>query len=223
MEMTTKISDDTPSIATVQIEEKDGKVIKKDILFSDYLDLLNRSKGTANSYYRLGGLPAGFYDGSISQQHDHTFKAIIIVNPKRLPCKYFESEYIIPFPKSAFFFHVNRKRVTETKIFALKQHGGQGECERLCHFPFPNIYADGRVCWGANRLPEIQQIKESEQLVSLFFSTPFNHDLFGASKGKWDCVGSTAFDIFERLQQMDSFPEEVLVPCRDVSLDDLLK
>lgn len=47
---------------------------------------------------------------------------------------------------------------------------------RLYHAPLPNVYADGRICFGSNRPPEVsaQTIEEAWQL---FLTAPFNGDL----------------------------------------------
>lgn len=42
--------------------------------------------------------------------------------------------------------------------------------------PFPNVYPDGRICWGKNPFPKINQEK-AQDVWNLFFSAPFNGDL----------------------------------------------
>lgn len=39
--------------------------------------------------------------------------------------------------------------------------------------PFPNLFADSRVCWGANRTPPVDH-SAIVAAVDLFFSSPFN-------------------------------------------------
>jgi hypothetical protein len=46
------------------------------------------------------------------------------------------------------------------------------------HAPFPNVYADGRICWGTNTPPEAQP-ENARQAWDLFFESPFNGDLVG--------------------------------------------
>lgn len=44
------------------------------------------------------------------------------------------------------------------------------------HFaPFPNLYADSRVCWGANRTPPVDHAR-IVAAVDLFFSSAFNYN-----------------------------------------------
>jgi hypothetical protein len=46
------------------------------------------------------------------------------------------------------------------------------------HAPFPNVYQDGKICWGTNTPPEA--IPENVRKVwDLFWEAPFNADLAG--------------------------------------------
>ncbi len=46
------------------------------------------------------------------------------------------------------------------------------------HAPFPNVYPDGRICWGQNTPPAAHH-HVAEKVWNLFFQTPFNGDLAG--------------------------------------------
>lgn len=48
----------------------------------------------------------------------------------------------------------------------------------VCAAPFPNIYDDGRICWGANTAPDVNE-HVAEETWKLFFQTPFNNHLVG--------------------------------------------
>jgi hypothetical protein len=45
-----------------------------------------------------------------------------------------------------------------------------------CKAPFPNVYSDGRICWGTN-LPPAADPQKARQAWELFFATPFNRHL----------------------------------------------
>ncbi len=63
------------------------------------------------------------------------------------------------------------------------------------HAPFPNIYDDGRICWGANT-PPAAHLSQAQAAWDLFFTTPFNNHL---SRGK-----SNAFpdDVRQQLRHL---------------------
>lgn len=43
----------------------------------------------------------------------------------------------------------------------------------VCYPPFPNLFADSRVCWGQNQSPPVDHTRILAA-VDLYFSTPFN-------------------------------------------------
>lgn len=45
-----------------------------------------------------------------------------------------------------------------------------------CSAPFPNVYDDGKICWGSNT-PGLVDPGKMRQVWELFFSTPFNGHL----------------------------------------------
>lgn len=54
--------------------------------------------------------------------------------------------------------------------------------DRLYHMPFPNVYGDGRICWGRVALGDITALSAVEGMISSFWTNNFNSDLFGATK-----------------------------------------
>lgn len=50
--------------------------------------------------------------------------------------------------------------------------------------PFPNIYPDGKICWGKNRTPAVEASKALE-VWKLFFLSPFNGDLASGKSKKY--------------------------------------
>lgn len=70
------------------------------------------------------------------------------------------------------YIHVN------SYIFAIRGRRIQFPNDRLYHYPTPNVYSDGRVCWGGVNLGEINSLSATEGVVSSFFSNQFNSDLF---------------------------------------------
>lgn len=46
----------------------------------------------------------------------------------------------------------------------------------LYHAPFPNVYGNGRICWGSNHRPSAHHTR-AKAIWKLFFETPFNTHL----------------------------------------------
>lgn len=48
----------------------------------------------------------------------------------------------------------------------------------IFRYPYGNVFADTRICWGANQLPDIPQPRFLSNIPDLFFNAPYNGDLF---------------------------------------------
>jgi hypothetical protein len=77
------------------------------------------------------------------------------------------------------------------------------------HAPFPNVYGDGKVCWGDTQPPEADAGK-SRKIWELFFSTAFNDHL---ANGKSTTENSDVRRVLVRLAEegKKKYPEEDLV------------
>jgi hypothetical protein len=54
----------------------------------------------------------------------------------------------------------------------------QREEDRLCYFPFGNVYREGNVCWGSATLPNVGSAMELVGVINMFFDSNYNGDLF---------------------------------------------
>lgn len=61
-------------------------------------------------------------------------------------------------------------------LFAGAQYGPLNKDSKIYKAPFPNIYSNGRICWGNNHRPLAQHC-HAEEVWNLFFETPFNEHL----------------------------------------------
>jgi len=74
--------------------------------------------------------------------------------------------------------------------------------------PFPNIYGDGHICWGANQPPEPTPAN-ARKTWELFFHSGFNLDLAnGKSRSQEDNVTL----LLRSLPGRKSYPTNDLVP-----------
>jgi len=76
--------------------------------------------------------------------------------------------------------------------------------------PFPNVYADGHVCWGSNAAPIAEPMK-ARQVWEMFFKTAFNRDL---SNDKCKSYASVV-ELLKLINGKSKFPAEELMPARD--------
>jgi hypothetical protein len=83
------------------------------------------------------------------------------------------------------------------------------------HAPFPNLYTDGRICWGVNT-PPLAHHSTADAAWKLFFASPFNGDLAGRK--------SKAFPLDVRQQliclaegKARAYPARDLEPLRPIT------
>jgi len=117
----------------------------------------------------------------------------------------------IPFPACLFVFDVNGEKIVRIKVFALRSFISQ-ESDELYRFPFGNIYAGGKVCWGSAELPKIKMPMNLISVISIFFDSSFNGDLFNGT-GVRDDEGNRLGSFWELITYLDgkeSFPDRVL-------------
>lgn len=79
-------------------------------------------------------------------------------------------------------------------------------------FPFPNVYADTRICWGQSVIPTFD-LQTIGGLCNLFWASPFNHDLDreqlpGMWRGQPTPRGT---DLFKALAKEPVFPTALMV------------
>ena len=111
------------------------------------------------------------------------------------------NKYLIPIPptillgvgNNCYIFAVDNKPV----------HDGT----RLYRAPFPNVYDNGRICWGSNHPPKSNAPNAGEKAWSLFFASPFTCHLDeGHLAKKTDLLG-----FLKSLNAKKTFPARMLV------------
>lgn len=213
-EILSKIKD-----GVVQIQATwEGEVIRKEVTLESYIALLNNSVEEGGNI-RLGKLPIGYYDASILSLDKSSFSCVAIRKSCRFVAKYYEAEFVVPYPALAFAFTVKKGNLIKSLCFAVKEEDNISDNTMLYHFPYANVYENGNICWGTNKLPEIRKLEELDVLVDMFFGAPYNEDLFVSSHAGE--LGASLMECFHRVKKNKIFPTDVLEPT-EKTIGDLL-
>jgi len=79
------------------------------------------------------------------------------------------------------------------------------------HAPLPNVYENGRICWGTNR-PPIASPQTITKAWELFISSPFNGDLvYGKSRSHYSDVRQQLIALSKRRRK--TYPSNDLMPA----------
>lgn len=75
--------------------------------------------------------------------------------------------------------------------------------------PFPNVYENGRICWGSHRPPKVTS-SNINRVWQLFFGTVFNYHI---ASNKTKSYPSNTLDLLRELSssKTKSFPRDELV------------
>lgn len=195
-------------LAEIQFANKTGEVTKKTITVKDFLDIIQGA--VRENGRRLGSMPKGYYDLKLVSLEDNTYKIYVVVKGERRKAEYFEEEFVIPYPNLVFSFSITKGNVTGSKCFALKDAvTNVSDDSMLYYFPLANVYNSGEICWGSNNLPEIERFSDVDFLVSLFFSCPYNEDLFDMEHLS-EKYRRSQLEIFQMLSASEIFPVDML-------------
>ncbi len=211
--------------ANIVFTDKAGKKNSKIVEMESLLMAFKCAVKTDVGQTPIGKIPFGYYDGAIGMHYNKLCADIVTVLPASMQMMQYENtQYDVCMPSLVFSFHVNKGKLENTRVFTLKDEKPT-EKSVLYRYPYGNVQDDGRVCWGSNTLPEIREIKRLEMVMTLFIQSPCNSDLYHSEK----CIGQNDVplrELFEQLRNVQSFPEEYLMPIkmqrRNMRLKDLI-
>lgn len=216
MQLISKIKDDVADVVHVQATSDSGETVKKILPMKKYIELLTDSMEDSHKMVAIGQIPNGYYDGKIHPYEPDTF-SVTIALPKGLQqIVYGTSSYSVPVPGLVFVIEVKKQRIIKSVVYAYK--GELTEDSPLYHYPFGNVYCNGKICWGGNSLPKCNVMKDVDKVIALFFGSPTNDDLYSPESNFLDppeyVLSQRAF--LEFLKGKDEFPENILMETGNV-------
>ena len=206
MKLTAVFKEQEPNAVTVTTENAEGKGTQRVISPQQLIDILLNATDEEKILPRIGRIPDGFYDGH-SDSRRGVHEAIMYVPAGVRPLLFGSSaaHLIIPFPALVFYFRTKMGKVTISRVFAAKDEK-LTDNTKLYHYPFGNVYDDGKICWGGNVLPDIKRLSDFEKVVELFLGAGTNNDLYR------NVGGVTQEQLLMKLKGKKSFPNKWLVP-----------
>lgn len=120
-------------------------------------------------------------------------KLIVEHRPRKKTALFLEGSdapVIVPLPDLLLFRRSSEQGQAEYRVFAVKERPTSLEA-RLFHVPTPNVYDDGRICWGSVKRLQGQTLSGTslEGDWKAFLGTPFgNHSVSRKSKSHPDDI-----------------------------------
>lgn len=211
------------------ITNEQGKAVKKTLTLDKYINMLSSHtiiKQTEQPIVRIGKTPQALYDGGLSS--DGRLAACMIYPANKW---YFSTQdnsgamknYYLNFPALVFFFKTAmNKRVTTAQCFAIKDEPEKiNGSSKLYLYPYGNVSHTGGICYGSGSslIGEINDFSDFEKCVEIFFSATTHAHYYQA--GVNTKLAKTHFELVEYINELDSFPNDILQPA-DLSLSAIL-
>lgn len=144
-------------------------------------------------------------------------KIIVEHRPRKKTAIFLEGSdtpVIVPLPDLLLFRRSSEKGQPEYRVYAVKGRPADLEA-RLFHAPFPNVYDDGRVCWGSVQKLQAQNLSGTtlDEDWKIFLGTPFgNHAVSRKSKSHSDDIRKKYMDMEQKKSRV--YPKSDLLPTR---------
>lgn len=187
--------------------------VTKTISLEDYINLL---KGATTfekeaDEIKIGALPKGFVDGSVSS--DGSLKAIIKIDKNThffaLKEDSIQKNYFLPFPRLLFFLSTGKNgKIISGNVFAIKDEEIK-ENTIFYQYPFGNVNSSGSICFG-NINEKATCLKEMDNIIFSFFNSITSSHYYNSKI--YSCLNLSQLALAEHLSTLKEFPDEILIP-----------
>ncbi len=215
MEVLFKFCDKVPGEVRCLITTEQGLKKSKTVPTDEFIKIV--TDVTPKRLLRLGSLPSGYIDGMVSPVGEPNWKVVVRLPGDIRTFLYRGKSYVIPEPDLVFKFEVSGGYIH--KSFCAVAIG-----QELFHYPFGNVYPDGRICFGNMRLQDLASIKDAERIISAFIGGETNDDLYNPVKVK---VGRKKMELDQRqllefLNGKGEWPKEVALMPYERTVSDIV-
>lgn len=202
----------------VEIVQEDftGKSIKN-LTFDEFAQCIidakeNREEEKLGESVRTGLLPANSSVKTIEVIENKEAKKITYIVQKdiaNISITYYDDKFKIKsLPTMLMAIRVTNGHFSEAKVCMVTDKRITYNT-KLYRFPLANVFSDTRICWGRNRLSELDlnQYSDVSKIPGMFLTMPFNdHNYHGANTSKLEFR-----KLLEYLEK-NNFDKKWLVP-----------
>lgn len=207
----------TRNTLIVEKQKQGGAVAHKEISPLELYYAINNSYSNKD-YLNSGFLPENCLHVSLNS----TERYFILWNPElRADIAYEGREYPdFPIPRLVFGVRMLEDgKVAECSIGVAADEKPTPETP-MFHYPFSNVYSDGRVCSGNNIMPRYRKLPALKNFPRYLLGLPDNDDMYDLEKNK---LGLGHLELLEHLKDKEPayYYSDILVP-NSKTLDDFI-
>ena len=211
----------SPSTAEISVEQyKDGVVCYKTVSPESLMNCFWESR-LQSEVYPSGFLPEHCIAVNVGKEHRWYF----VCCPQRFEnISYFGKEYEhFPLPRLVFGFcrETETGTVCQVRLCVVSEGRLSGDSPTF-HYPFSNLYGEGRVCIGRNTLPVYKDPSKLHTLAGYILRMPNNNDNYSAANNR---LKLQYRGLLEHLKDKDPsyYYSDILIPDGKTLGDFILK
>lgn len=192
-----------------------GAVAYKEISPLELYFAINSSY-TSKDFLNSGFLPENCLHVSMNSAERH----FVIWNPElRADITYKDTKYTnFPLPRLVFGIRMlSDGKVAECSIGVVADEAPSPKTH-MFHYPFSNVYEDGKVCSGNNVLPRYRKLQALKYFPRYLLELPDNDDMYNPAKNK---LGLGHRELLEQLKDKDPayYYSDILIPSGELLAD----
>ena len=216
--ITATIGAKSPTVANVSLSYAGGAQRSRKMHLADLVALLKNATDNDVVDFKTNRFKVPKELVELSYVDKNNFHGLFLIPGQVFFVTYCDKKYPVPYPSLLFSIRVVNGKVNKTNVFAVKETDKDRLDENtvLYNFPFGNVYQDGSICWGGNKLPQIDGLSEVlKGVIHLFYSAETNADLWNSKRVNIEVIkGSNPIlsSVYEILASMEEFPSDALVP-----------
>lgn len=165
------------SNGSIFLIEKNGTIKQRQIEPQSLFQVLQSSiEDKVVNIYESPPLPKNcIYYGVIEWFMKEPAQVVVIERDKCIrPYNHFGDTYMVGYPKLLFAYLVKGGRVTSTAVVAAKDEFIKSNSS-VYHFPYGNVYDNGRVCWGNFSHPPVTELADLTFYPESFYLIEHTH------------------------------------------------
>lgn len=135
---------------------------------------------------------------------------VFIEVPAHRRCVYYHEAVIddVPYPTLIFGISLMKNVIHKVNVVAIEEQFSLDEGTRVFCYPYTNVQAQTqKVCWGTQRLPDIERLSQLSSIPDMFFNTPNSDSYYSESNHS----KLTFRELVEEIKGT-TFPDKYLKP-----------
>lgn len=207
---------DSPETARITTGYSDGSKKIKTVQLTALMDAITSSREDFKGEPTRLELPENSVFFDLYPGTTNHYRIGIFLPAKKRMINFFSNIDTIPFPSLLFVFEVEDGSSISNKVFAMTASSYSPKAKRF-HYPFGNVYNDGKICFGNNVLPKIETAADTGKIVAAFMGSETNNDLWGYSSVSKLCIDEvkTQNGLISSLKSKETFPAEYLIESKE--------